>query len=206
MTTLYYIHDPMCSWCWGFSATLRDLLEALPTEVQVKRLLGGLAADSQQPMPAEMQQSLRETWQRIEQEIPGVHFNFDFWSQCQPRRSTYPACRAVIAARAQGAEYDLAMTQAIQRAYYQEARNPADESTLITLANEIGLDQESFTQTLRSPNTQSQLMAEIQQAHRMGITSFPSLLLRQEQRFDNIAIDYHDYRTMLQSIHRYRQS
>ena len=46
---------------------------------------------------------------RIEGRIPGVRFNFDFWTHCTPKRSTYPACRAVIAARAQDPTLDEAM-------------------------------------------------------------------------------------------------
>jgi putative protein-disulfide isomerase len=55
-----------------------------------------------------------------------------------PRRSTYAACRAVIAARRQNPGYEEKMILAIQQAYYLEARNPADSHTLIELASEIG--------------------------------------------------------------------
>ena len=52
--TLIYVHDPMCSWCWGFRPTFERLCDALSGEATVMRLLGGLAADSDQHMPAEM--------------------------------------------------------------------------------------------------------------------------------------------------------
>ncbi|MGB5741033.1 MAG: DsbA family protein, partial [Sedimenticolaceae bacterium] len=96
MTTacqLIYIHDPMCSWCWGFRPTFEQLCASLPRHVAVRRLLGGLAPDSDQPMPADMQMRLQQTWRRIQQRIPGTRFNFDFWRVCDPRRSTWPACR-----------------------------------------------------------------------------------------------------------------
>jgi protein-disulfide isomerase-like protein with CxxC motif len=50
-TTLIYVHDPMCSWCWGFADVYEELLEQLPPEVEIRRLLGGLAPDSDAPMP-----------------------------------------------------------------------------------------------------------------------------------------------------------
>jgi hypothetical protein len=52
VTTLVYVHDPMCSWCWGFDPVLRELVSSLPEGVAVRRLLGGLAPDSDEPMPA----------------------------------------------------------------------------------------------------------------------------------------------------------
>ena len=82
-------------------------------------------------MPAEMRQRISGHWRTIH-EMLGTEFNFDFWAKCKPRRSTYPACRAVIAAEYQnmGAE----MTNAIQHAYYLRAMNPSDLETLEMLA------------------------------------------------------------------------
>ena len=125
---LYYAYDPMCSWCWGFRPVWEELQARLPAEVRVQPILGGLAPDSDQPMAPDMQSHLQDTWRRIEQRIPGTSFNFAFWENCSPRRSTYPACRAVIAAGAQGPGQESNMVLAIQRAYYQQARNPSDNS------------------------------------------------------------------------------
>ena len=72
-------------------------------------------------------------------------FNYDFWKKCRPRRSTYPACRAVIAARKQKNKFDMEMTLSIQKAYYLHARNPSDYETLIELAEEIGADKNKFS-------------------------------------------------------------
>lgn len=200
MTKLIYIHDPMCSWCWGFSSTLTHLIAGLPSHVEVVRLLGGLAVDTDAPMPEYMQQMLASTWRRIEETIPGIKFNFDFWKICQPRRSTYPACRAVIAARKQGQGFDEAMTQAIQHAYYQQARNPSDESTLIEVAAELGLDVEQFSCDLRDDKTQQLLLHEIDEVQRLGVDSFPSLLLQTDAGVSQIPIDYLDSESMLKFI------
>ena len=108
--TLYYVHDPMCSWCFGFEATRKKLFDALDDRIQIRRMLGGLAPDSETPMPEAMRLMLQQTWHRIEQTIPGTKFNFDFWQDCVPRRSTYPANSAVLAAREQGEEFDVLMT------------------------------------------------------------------------------------------------
>lgn len=197
---LIYVHDPMCSWCWGFSDSYRSLIEHLPDSIEVVRLLGGLAADSDEAMPEPMKAMLQETWRRIEQVVPGKHFNFDFWRNCAPRRSTYPACRAVIAAREQGGEYDDLMTLQIQRAYYQQARNPSDNETLIELSAEMGLDAELFASQLVSSETQQQLVDEISLARSMGINGFPSLVLDIDGRLESILVNYTDVNSMLAQI------
>ena len=199
-TILIYVHDPMCSWCWGFTNVYDQLIERLPAEIDIRRLVGGLAPDSDVPMPEPMRQILQQTWARIEQMIPGKKFNFDFWSQCEPRRSTYPACRAVIAARAQGEQYDLIMTRPIQQAYSQQARNPSDNDTLIELSNEIGLDTKQFAMDLVDPGTHALLLDEINQARSIGIDSFPSLMLEQDGQYTRILSNYTDVEPILDQI------
>lgn len=165
-------------------------------------MLGGLAPDTDEPMPEEMRVWLQNTWRLIQDRVPGTRFNFEFWERCAPRRSTYPACRAVIAARAQGGDKDEAMTQAIQQAYYLQARNPSDRDTLIELAGEIGLDRQRFTFDLDSQETASTLQTEIELARHLGAQGFPSLIFSNGYRDQYVPIDYNEPRAMLGLIKR----
>lgn len=200
MPHLYYIHDPMCSWCWGFRPVLDTLLRQLPADVSYSRLLGGLAPDSDQPMPESMREGLQATWRRIQQKLPETDFNFDFWRHNTPRRSTYPACRAVIAARALRPECEDAMILAIQQAYYLQARNPSDDATLVALAGEIDLDSGAFEARLHDPQTQQRLEQEIAQARAMGADSFPSLVLQDGDSRWPVAVDYRSAAPMLETL------
>jgi putative protein-disulfide isomerase len=197
---IYYIHDPMCSWCWGFSKTYTNFLANLDKNIKVKRLLGGLAPDSDEPMPDDVRKMVLNAWHRNEKNIPGVKFNFDFWEVNVPRRSTFPACRAVIAARNQGQQYDDIMTKAIQTAYYQNAQNPSDLSVLTALADDIGLDVTKFEEEISSSITQETLLNEIEQAHRLKANSYPSLILKKNQSIWSIPIDYNDDKPMLETM------
>lgn len=197
---LIYVHDPMCSWCWAFRPVLGRLIENLPGNVRLLRLLGGLAPDNGEPMAQDMRAYLEDTWRRIQQRVPGTDFNFDFWTTCSPRRSTWPACRAVIAARHLQADKESAMIEAIQQAYYLEARNPSEQKTLVALAGEIGLDPLSFRETLEAPNTDQMLKDEITEARRLGAVSFPSLRLVTAGAAWPISVDYRDVTPMLDTI------
>ena len=101
-TRLYYSHDPMCSFCWAFRpvwAKIQSTLADKKPDIEIISILGGLAPDSDAPMPEDVKNRVKAAWQYIEQNIPGTQFNYDFWGLQQPRRSTYPACRAVIATK-----------------------------------------------------------------------------------------------------------
>jgi len=197
---LYYVHDPMCSWCWAFRPVWTELQALLPDAVQVKYLLGGLAADSDIVMDADTQAMIRRHWRVIEKRVPGSRFNDEFWITCSPRRSTYPACRAVIAARQQDQGLEDAMILAIQQAYYLQARNPSDDDVLIDLAAQMGLDCVQFRRDLNAPEVQLILQHEIQMARGMGAHGFPCLIYEQDGRYRAIPVDYNHADVMIAHI------
>jgi putative protein-disulfide isomerase len=192
----------MCSWCWGFRSTWHKLKQALPQQVKVVSRVGGLAPDSDVPMADTLQQSLQSTWHRIQQQIPGTEFNFDFWDLNVPRRSTYPACRAVIAAR-QLADSEEEMTYGIQQAYYVQAKNPSDVDTLVDVAQGIGMDAQAFRKKLLSDDISQALNDELDEVRGLGIDSFPSLLICQDSRQEVVPLNYNSADSMLHDINRF---
>lgn len=174
MDELIYVADPMCSWCWGFQPVLETVYDRIG-ETPVRYVMGGLAKDSDEPMPDETRAYVQDQWRKVTAET-GATFNWDFWEVCRPRRSTYPACRAVIAAGLQDRTRE--MFEAIQRAYYQEARNPSDLSTLVALAGEIGIDAERFARDVRSAEAEQALQDGFNVRRAINANSFPSLVAR----------------------------
>lgn len=199
-STLIYVHDPMCSWCWSFRPVWQAVKQGLNDNVEIQYLLGGLAADSQTVMPEDMQQSIRRTWQRIQQDVPGTEFNYAFWEKCRPRRSTYPACRAIIACRMQQPSLEQAMLLAIQQAYYLNAQNPSDEIVLVNLAEKIGLNVKQFAVDIRSENCQNKLLQEIKHCRDIGVISFPALVLKKSESYVLLDLDYNNSKTILDQI------
>ena len=199
-TILIYIHDPMCSWCYAFDSSLTALQKKLPDFIRIKKIVGGLAPDTTNPMPVELQQKIQQTWRRIEQTVPNIQFNYEFWIINTPVRSTYPACRAILAARQQGADFEDKMIGAIQTAYYQKAKNPSLELTLLECALEVGLDVNRFADDLTSNEIEEELQNEIRIARKLDVISYPSLLLEHNGGLFPVTVDYLDHETMIREI------
>ena len=173
------------------------LFAELPDDVHLQKVVGGLAPDSDEPMSVELREKLPNAWRRIH-DMLGTEFNFDFWTTCQPRRSTYPACRAVLAAGEQG-HYDD-MIDAIQRAYYLRAMNPSDLDTLETLATELALDEATFSEAIRSTRLDAILQEQVALAQRSPIDGFPSLVMDIGGQQIPVHRDYRDHETTLAHI------
>jgi putative protein-disulfide isomerase len=187
----------MCSWCWGYRRVWDELRLQLPESVTVVNVVGGLAPDTDETMPLEQQKTIASYWAKVGEQT-GAEFNLEFWQKCQPRRSTYPACRAVLAARKQNAEQ--AMIDAIQQAYYLRAMNPSDNSTLINLASELTLDEKQFADDLASEQIQVELEQDFALRRKIAVYSFPSLVLEHCGELYPIEIDYQHYQSSLKAI------
>ncbi|MCC3860115.1 DsbA family protein [Pseudemcibacter aquimaris] len=196
-STLYYIHDPMCSWCYGFAPTWQKIMDQLPDDIAVEYVVGGLAPDSDEPMPEATTRMVKGAWHKIN-EMLGTEFNFDFWENNTPRRSTYPACRAVLAARAQG--YEKEMIAAIQTAYYRHALNPSDDHVLIGLADELSMGIEKFKSDLNSDEINQELMGQIMLSRKLTHRGFPSLVLAHNGNHHFIEHDYLDADVTLSKV------
>lgn len=198
---LYYAYDPMCSWCWGFRPVWDALKKELPSDLELVYLAGGLAPDNDEPMPESMQQAIQGYWRDIQSQL-GTEFNFDFWNNNVPRRSTYISCRAAIAAANQGAQEQ--MIDAVQRAYYLRALNPSDVPVLVQLAQELGLDAEQFETDLLSEAVQQTFEQQMTLARQLPIDGFPSLVLETEHGVVRLSREYRDHNVLLRQIQSLR--
>jgi len=190
----------MCSWCWAFKPTWDKVKETLSDQVKVDYLLGGLAPDSNESMPIETREYVKGNWKRIQEMIPNTRFNYDFWTFCKPKRSTYPACRAVICAKQQHPDFENLMIYGIQKSYYLEAQNPSNEDILINIAKKLDLDTDKFKIDLKSSQVNEILLDEIKRARLMNISSMPSLVLQFNDTLKVIDIDYLDANYIIKQI------
>ena len=190
----------MCSWCWAFKPTWDKVKETLLDKLEVHYLLGGLAPDNNLPMSIETREYVKGNWKRIQEMIPETKFNYDFWTSCEPKRSTYPACRAVICARLQHSNFEKLMIHGIQKSYYLEAKNPSNEDVLIDIAESLGLDTEKFKMDLKSSQVNEILLDEIKLVRSMGINSMPSLTIEINGTLKRINIEYLDANYIIKQI------
>ena len=196
-SVLYYLYDPMCSWCWGFKPVWDTVKARLQGEVDIVYVVGGLAPETEEPMDAEMRTYLQQAWRKIT-DITGVEFNHDFWRLNTPKRSTYPACKAVLVARQSGLEQQMFM--AIQQLYYQQAGNPSEYENLYRLAEELGLERQQFIEQIHSEEIAALLQQEIILAEQLGARGFPSLVLLKDKTAHFIEHSYTDVEENLKMI------
>ena len=65
---------------------------------------------------------------------------------------------------------------AVFRAHFQQDRTINDIDTLVAIAGEVGLEQESFRQVLETRRYQQQVIDDMREAQQIGITGIPCFI------------------------------
>lgn len=173
--TLYYFGDPMCSWCWGFKPVLEQVDREYP-ELKRVTVMGGLRGGEEVPMGDDLAEMIRNAWFRIEQST-GQQFNHDLWREHRPLATTWPACRAVLAARLLDPKMEWPYMVGMFHAYFSRALDPSRKETHLEVAKEQGFEPEAFAAMLESGEVERALQQDLLTTQRFGITGFPSAVL-----------------------------
>ena len=62
---LWYVADPMCSWCWGFAPVIEQVRNSYRDRSKMELLLGGLRPGTKHPLPVAQRQEILGHWQAV---------------------------------------------------------------------------------------------------------------------------------------------
>lgn len=189
-TTLHYVYDPLCGWCYGAA----PLLQAAATIAGLKIELhaGGLWLGSRrQPMGEALRDYVRPHDQRIEA-LTGQHFGERYFNELLLREGCLldsdPPIRAVLAVTALGGD-GLVMLHRIQQSHYRDGIWIGEPAFLATLAAEQGISAEEFQQVyLQAPLLQH--LADSQGwMKRLGGQGYPTLGIERGGKLERIEVN-----------------
>jgi len=183
MTTLHYIFDPLCGWCYA-AAPLVSAARAVPG-LAVAFHGGGMMTGAQcRAITPQWREYVLPHDRRIAQ-ASGQPFGEAYFEgllrDTGAVMDSAPPTTAVLAAETLGAR-GLDMIHRLQRAHYVEGRRIADPGVLQQLADDLGLDGTAFAEAfirLAGTATQQHFEASRQWLARAGGHGFPTFALEQ---------------------------
>ena len=190
---LIYIGDPMCSWCWGFAPTLAAVQRHFTLPVRL--VLGGLRpGPSAEVLTPASRATIASHWHHVEKASgqPFDHSGLDRPSTW--RYDTELPSIAVVVMRAMAPDHALAFYHRLQRAFYAERVDVTDIGVYRDLVTEfianIAPDDpgrkppvDAFLEQLIDPEMKRQTWADFAFARKLGVNGFPTLLLREGERY-----------------------
>ncbi len=190
MTTLHYIYDPLCGWCYAASPLIAAARAHLPVVLHGG---GMMAYGHRQHVTPELRNYVIAHDQRIAT-LTGQPFGEGYFEGLL-RDTTVTLdselpITAVMAAEALAAR-GLDMLARIQTAHYVEGRRVSEFEVLRALAVEIGLDGAAFEAAYQRHSgiltwhhiEQSRTLLE-----QVGGRGFPTLLLERDGQYQVVAL------------------
>jgi len=178
--SLIYVLDPMCSWCWGFSPVIEEIVRRYQDQVTIQFLLGGLRPGNTERFDEQRRAYSLNHWYAVH-ERTGQPFNFAFQMGPSFTYNTEPPSRAVVVVRQLAPEEELAFLKSVQEAFYVRNENVTEEEILADLASAKSIDRVKFLEWFQDPTVKQSVWEEFDQARQLGVNGFPTLLGRNGQ-------------------------
>jgi putative protein-disulfide isomerase len=200
--SLIYIGDTLCSWCYGFAPELDAFVKNHP-ELTLRMVQGGLRPNGTDRVH-QMEEFLKSHWIEIEKRT-GQPFSFDMFENKDFVLDTEPASRAVVVCRMMAPEKELDFFKAVQTAFYVKNRNTNKIDTFLEVAEEFGLDTQTFAELFESEEAKYTTKTDFQLSAEMGIKGFPSVVVKLKNQFYMIANGYRELKDLEEVYHNVQQ-
>ena len=196
---LIYIGDPLCSWCWGVAPEVTLLKDQYTKEFDFKIILGGLRPGTSTVMSDKQKKFLREHWEEIG-EISGQPFKYDILESNDFIYDTEPPARAVYCVRKINPMLEFDFFKAVQKVFYAESKNTNQIETYQPICEELFIEWATFEELFNAVDSKEKTEEDFDAARMLGVTGFPTLLLKINQKHRVITRGYNTYQNMVQKV------
>jgi len=206
---IYYVYDPLCGWCYGFSPVMMKLQRDHSDEFEIEVVSGGMVTGKQiGPMSAEKRRYIKNAYKRVEQ-MTGVKFgegyvNGTLESETCIQTSEIPSI-ALEVFRAKHPERSLEFAHAIQHAIFSDGMQPAVLENYKPLAEKFGMDGNEFIALMSDSNHINKASEQFLLASRWGVQGFPAVLVLHNDSLYMIANGYTSFENLLGSIEQVKK-
>ncbi|MEH7415102.1 DsbA family protein [Neobacillus drentensis] len=181
---LYYVTDPICSHCWALEPVLRRFVEQYGNYFNFHTVMGGLLEKwGDGPVdpangiagPQDVAGHWREVGEYSRMPIDGT-----LWYD-NPVHSSYPPSRVFIFIQQYNEQLANVFLRRMREALFAFNQNIADESILIKIVNQIGLDGQAIVKEAELQSGHLLLKEDFQLAARLGVRGFPTIIIVNEE-------------------------
>ncbi|WP_052184104.1 DsbA family protein [Psychroserpens sp. Hel_I_66] len=203
---IFYIGDPMCSWCWGISPQVNALKRfANQQHINMELIMGGLRPGGGQEWDAKFKSFLKHHWQEVNKRS-GQPFNMDLLDKEVFHYDTEPACRAVITVRTVSPEKTLPFYELVQYYFYAESKDPKQLDFYKPICEKLDIDFTAFSEKFTSQTMKDATRADFIKTRELGVNGFPSIVYRKKDKFYTIARGYTEFDDIKKTILKLRNN
>lgn len=202
---LYYIADPMCSWCYGFAGVIQGIHAQYQDRIDISLVTGGLRVGNGHPFTAAMKESTIEHWREVE-DMTGQRFNYKIDMPKGWMYNSEPACRAAVVMRNHLGDEVFPFFETLHKAFYRDCKDLTDPKILQELAKLHELDGEVFMKDFEDEKTKDQTQQDFEFGQRLGLQGFPSIVLRNARGLSLLTSGYQHWEDLFPMLDTWLES
>jgi putative protein-disulfide isomerase len=190
---LVYIADPMCSWCWGFAPIIEKVETSF--DIRLRVVIGGLRPGERAEPIDRIRDYVSHHWTQVAaasgQPFDHAGLDRDGWMY-----DTLMADTAVVTMREVAPYETRRFLDTVQRAFYSQRIDVTEAEVYRDLVLGFPVDPDEFVTQIRSAEMKAAAEQDFREAQWLGVTGFPTLLLRDGASTLPISYGYAPFETV----------
>ena len=174
--TLWYIADPMCSWCWGFAPIIKETRLNYSENLKIELVMGGLRS-GKLAMASGQRAEILNHWKAVN-ERTGQPFSFEGAMPEGFIYDTEPSCRGIVAMSLINPSLVFTLLESIQFGFYVQQKDVTNPKVLAQLAGKIGVDMDLYLQVFESDEVKNKVSIHFDKVRQWGVNSFPTVAVQ----------------------------
>lgn len=183
---------------------MQKIRQNFGAELPIRLFVGGLAVGVDKVLGDKAKSGIREHWEHVEADT-GQAFDYGFFERDDFIYNSEQPSNAVVAVRNANLN-SLYFLEALQSAFYQKNLDITSETVLTKIAEEVGLDAQSFATELTSAATLEDANKDYELTKKLGIQGFPTLLGMANNKIQLLTMGYQPYEAIAQKIETWQNN
>lgn len=197
---IYYIMDPLCGWCYGFSDVIQTLYKKYEKNFEFEIIPAGMwINDSVQKMNNSLGNYIKTHNEKIEK-ITGKKFGAKFNELILNSNkivldSFVPSKAMVVFEKLDFSNRMLAMKK-IQESFFINGQDLNNIDTYEKIARELKISKEKFNELFFSTDIKNETFKKFEKAKKLKIEVFPSVVLENDTHKKLISQGFLDFNSL----------
>jgi putative protein-disulfide isomerase len=193
---LYYVYDPLCGWCYGFSPVMVDIEKKYAGKLDIEVISGGMIRGSRVGPIGKVAPFIKDAYKTVEQHC-GVKFGNGFLKGVlEPGTMIFSSempCRALVCVKQINPELAVTFAHDLQKGIYYDGIDTGDLNAYAPLLAKHKILVSRFNELMQNDETLKATKAEYALAETLGVTGFPTLILEKDGKKTVLARGYSSF-------------
>ncbi len=201
--TIYYVFDPLCGWCYGFTPVMIEFKEKNAEKYHFKIISGGMVTGARVHPITHMAEYISNAHERVER-LTGVKFGEKFlketlYDSSVIMDSELPARALILFAELQP-QKAFEFAHDVQRALYYEGKNLSDKKVYGPIAAKYGVDPKYFIEKLKEEKYRREAYDQFQLSGNMDVSGYPSIVVESGNTTKKITSGFVTYKELQEAL------